>query len=447
MEPLDIVDLDRSLARATKRVRQFLRRLRTDGPLAEDESWYASDRHTSTRSTFVAVSQLASEDPWRENLRRWVYALTLTRVAEPYFVRVAAARHARELRFEAPEPGMFSVREVTHRLLAERSADKRASWMHSLAAAKEATRTVRTAEHALADALREIDSRLGEASTATPLRLPFATSVAASLARSLLDRTHDLADHCFASQGTFGNVLHLFVANQVPGVWPARPDARWLIEAVGMPALVEGLELDLGPLPRAMGASSFARALCRFGSAYARAAAPRQAAFALAQDPTLLHPYRRGALFGSLLADPAFLKSRLGFSRDAARAVAHAVAISFLGAARLEAERTLVDFATASATDIEGSLEEAFRVPYPRPLARVLPKPCRQAPVRLAAMLLAARDRRELVEEFDEDWFRNPKALSHLRDLDSLPPRTQFDEAAFTEAAAQWSSAITELAS
>ena len=434
MEPLDILSLDRSIARATSRARTYLRRLRADPERVADDVWFGSDRMVTTRATFVSVTELPASDPLRESLRRWVYALAVARIAQPIIVRAALARNARALRFARPEDGTFSVREVTAHVLAERSDEKRAAWLEALADSRYAVDAIRTVEHGLAEAVVEIETRLGETPMA-PVLLPYPRSAVAGIAQGLLNATRDLAEPSFKACGTFGNVLGLLVASDVPGVWPAQPSARWLSEMFGGSALLEGINVDVGhDSLRCLGASSFARAMCRFGAAYARAAAPKEIPFVVAHDATLLHPYRRGALFGSLIADPVFLKARLGFSRDTSRTVARSLASTFLGAARLEASRSIIDFATAPAADIEGVLEAAFFVPYPRALAGVLPKPRSGAPVRLAALLLAAADRESLVQQYDEDWFRNPRALAHLRELDAVAPPAQLDEGTLTSA-------------
>jgi hypothetical protein len=201
-------------------------------------------------------------------------------------------------------------------------------------------------------------------------------------------------------------------------VWPPRPSARWLFDQFQSTDLLDGLSLDLGPTPTSLGASSFARTLARFGAAYVRAAASSSAPFALAHDPADAHPLRRGALFASLLADPIYLRKQLGFSRDAAEKAARSLAATFLAEARLAATRALVDLALASGNSIQEVVEHALFTRVPAALSGVLPRPCRLAPLRLAAMFLATDDREALRAEFDEDWFLNPRALFFLRERD-----------------------------
>src|SRR5262249_54032974 len=160
------------------------------------------------------------------------------------------------------------------------------------------------------------------------------------------------------------------------------------------------LSLDLGTLPATLGASSFARSLARFGAAYARAAASSKEMFVVAHDPTEAHPLRRGALFASILADPLYLRRQLGFSRAVAEKAARTLAGSLLVEARLCAGRTTTDVALASASETHELMEHALKTRVSPELSGVLPRPCRQAPLRFAAMLLANDDRELLRAEF-----------------------------------------------
>jgi len=46
---------------------------------------------------------------------------------------------------------------------------------------------------------------------------------------------------------------------------------------------------------------------------------------------------------------------------------------------------------------------------------------------RFLAVALAARRFTSLVEDHDEDWFRNPRAIERLRSEAQLPPRVSVD--------------------
>jgi hypothetical protein len=189
------------------------------------------------------------------------------------------------------------------------------------------------------------------------------------------------------------------------------------------------------------------RGLARFGAAYARTAVlGHKAPFAAQADPSEAHPLRRGALFALLVVDPIFLRKKLGMSRDAAAKTARQVAASVLARVRLDATRTLVDFATSSPSEIEEAASEALKVRVPREWAGVLPRPDARAPASFAGALLACRDRQEMRGRYDEDWFENPRALHFLREIDASPRPFALAREALAGAAGALAQSLEEVA-
>jgi hypothetical protein len=302
------------------------------------------------------------------------------------------------------------------RALADREPGRRRLWLDAIGPAAPA---IASAERLVRESKVEIVSRLGKFEAA--MLVPWSGDALAAEARDFLARTADLASSLFAEREDLAGLLGDLVAREVPGVWPRAPDARWLFELFRATPLLEGLALDLGPTPRSLGASSFARGLARLGAAYARAAVVQSGAFVVASDPSEAHPLRRGALFGALLLDPFFLRKKLGLSREAAAKAARHLAGSALARARLDATRALVDFASAKTSEVEEVASEALKVRVPGEYAGVLPRPDPRAPASLAGALAATRDRDDLRDRFDEDWFENPRAMSFLRETDASP--------------------------
>jgi hypothetical protein len=94
---------------------------------------------------------------------------------------------------------------------------------------------------------------------------------------------------------------------------------------------------------------------------------------------------------------------------------------TFLAAMRLAAVGTTIDVASASSTTIAEAVEDALKVPVPPALSGVLPRPSMRAAGRFVASLLARADVALLRGTFDDDWFRNPRGLLHLREIDAGP--------------------------
>jgi hypothetical protein len=236
-----------------------------------------------------------------------------------------------------------------------------------------------------------------------------------------LRRTNDLASSLLAGAEDLAGLVGKIVARDVPGVWPTKPDARWLFDQFQGSPLLQGLTLDLGETPASLGAASFARALARLGAAYARSAVIGSAPFVISSDPSDLHPLRRGALFAGLVADRVFLQKNLGFSRDAAASTARALAATFLAELRVAAATSLLDVARVSRGAVAEAFEDALKVPIAPELMGAFPRLSARASVRFAASLLARADTSLLCGEFDDDWFRNPRGLHALRELDAAP--------------------------
>jgi hypothetical protein len=413
---LDILRLDRDIARAARAERGWWRTLRADASRAAEDAWYEPIRHVTTRTTFQEVLSLAPSDPLRAGLLAWMHRLALTRIARPSILAVASARQEANLRWDEPEPGVYSVRAVVHRVLASTGAPQGRAWLDALARSQV---PLLDRERILRQATDEITSRLGVADPA--VFVPFERAAVIAEAEQFLRATNDLASTLFDGAEHLADVIPMLVARDVPGVWPTKPDARWLFDLFQGTPLLQGLAVDLGPTPAPLGGASFVRALARLGAAYARIAVQGRAPFVITTDPSELHPLRRGALFAQLAVDPVFLRKQLGFSRDAADSTCRALAVTLLAALRLIAAHTVIDVATAKASSIAEATEDALKVPAPAELSAVVPRATPCPAHRLVAALLARGDVDELRGEFDDDWFRNPRALSFVREVDAAP--------------------------
>lgn len=415
MSELDLHKLDRDIARAARAERAFWRALRADASRAAVDAWYEPVRHVTTRGTFQEVASLSGTDPLRDARLAWIHRLALTRIAGGRILSLAQARQEPTLRLEEPEPGQHSVRAVVRSVLTEPDRRKASAWLRGLGASPS---PLLGHEKALREAMREITERLGvDPSSFTP----FDRAVVAQEATEFLRRTDDLAVSLLGRAGDLAGLVAELVARDVPGVWPTKPDARWLFDQFQGSSLLQGLTVDLGPTPAALGAASFARALARLGAAYARSAVLGGSPFALTSDASEVHPLRRGALFAALAADPLFLRKQVGLSRDAGAEASRALASTFLASARLHAVGATMDVMGATGSSIAEVMEHALKVPVPPALSGAFPRLSPRAAELFVATLLARADAAELKNAFDDDWFKNPRGLLRLRELDAAP--------------------------
>jgi hypothetical protein len=433
--PLEI--LDREVARASAdldgaRARLARGEVDVDNPLE-------AHRRVSSRATLLDLAGLG--EPLAAPLRDWILSLTLERVLWPDTLRRARAWRAPSITVATTGIAALteSPREMLLRTLREADPARRRVFADALAGGAVA---VQDAARILADrrveAARQLGGDLGALEIPVDLRAaapatggpgpqgaddvaPPPASLAALAARLLAD-TAALVDR----GSDWAAALAAGVGGSLGEGWPARLGARWLFDLFRKGPLTEGLRPALPPLPAAIGAASFARALGAFGAALADADGPR-GLFARAWAPFDLRRARRSALFAGLAADPLFAGHALGLGRDRARDQARGVARALLVTLRLDAARVLCRGALSLPGGERASLLEehtaaAIGVALPPSLAGVVPRLGPDDPMRLAGALLAARDRRALVDRFDDDWFRSPHAAHALREEDATLP-------------------------
>lgn len=261
------------------------------------------------------------------------------------------------------------------------------------------------------------------------LELPAPAPLLAAAAADLLTSTQPFAER-FApwDRGFARTVVH-----GASSGWPAHLAPRWVLSIFERIDLLRGTPIDHVRLPPILGASSFARALQSFGEAFGEAAAPRGAPFSLLRPALDLRPFRLGALFAMLVADRTFARSTLGLGPGAA--IDHARTFAGAEVARLRLASAALRTRTSlfpPRDDLDDRFREettrAWGEPLPPELAGAVPRITSATPSRFAATLLAALDRKHLIETLDEDWHKNPRAAEALRALAAEP------EPALTEA-------------
>jgi hypothetical protein len=449
--PLEI--LDGEVARAAACIRAARAALGR-GEAPDDDNPLSAYRRVSSRATYLellppapdaaardaappakgAAPPVSPGSALRDALREWVYALTLDRVLWADTLRIEAALRDESIQVEHADLGRLSAspRSLLERMLAEPASARLRLWAEAFGrGAGAAADAARIFEERRAEAVRRLSAEPDS------IEIPCDPKGAlAGLAEALLRRTEPLLER---TPGAYYDVIASSIGRSLGDGWPARLVPRWLDELFRGTGLTEGLRLDLGPLPKAFGASSFARALAAFGAALADADGPRGAPFALAYAPFDLRRARRAALFGSLPADPIFgvraLSLGHGRARDQARAIARALLTSLrLLAARVLLRGVLTLPEHARAQRFEERTAEALGAPIPPALAGVVPRLGPSDPTALMGALLAIRDRRELIERFDEDWFRNPYAARAIREEDGVVAPSRRAPAARLEA-------------
>jgi hypothetical protein len=414
----DRIALDRDVSRAATALARWRRDVAVspDGDRADP---LLGLRHVATKSTWEALGALsvnALDEPLRTGLRRWTGALIQARLAAEDDVTLAREENAERARFEGDPPRDVSWRDAWRGAVRGRTSSEVRRW---LAAAAEAATPVADARRIRAERRREVARRLGFAHPWDAV-VPTVTSTALVIsARKVLDASEDLwravsrewlrgAERIDAAE-----VLHAAVGRDAGEGWPARLAPRWLAEIFG--AHVRGLSIELPPLPEALGASSFMRALASFGRALREAMAPRTAPFSVRFDPAFLGAHRHAVLFATLAFDPVFHARVLGLGQARAASQARRVARIALVDARLDAARMILGADAEPPRELFDEMSErVLGAPLDPRLRGAWPRARDDQPARWAAVLQGPPARRAMRDSFDVDWFKNPKAWAHM---------------------------------
>ncbi len=455
-------EIDRLIARATNELRRAERLLRTEGR-SDRGNVLEAFRAVSTRSMWIELGERALKNPILAAAYPHVAVLTIARVAWQARVRVAEAWHAPTIEITGPVPERVSPRVAFERLLGEVVPEQRHVLADALAkGARALSDTTLIAEERRVEASRRLgiedldtleipvlprELRADDPSAAPePPGRPSASLV--HVAERLLDMTAELMP---SRTLRWDDAVAASLARGADEGWPARLSPRWFNDLFVKTGLFDGLTIPPFEMPRLLGAASIARALARFGAAFAEADVPRTAPFVLARPPFDLRRARRAALFGALPSDPTFAVRALGLGRSRGLSQAQDIARALLVSLRFTAARVLLRGSVpmshrARSERFEELSFRALGAPIPGVLAFVLPSADPMDPTRLAGTLLAMSDRRALIERFDEDWFQSPHAALALREEQAvLPKDPRTTEAAIEAGLAELSRTLAEL--
>jgi hypothetical protein len=283
---------------------------------------------------------------------------------------------------------------------------------------------------------KERRERRFEASRRLGLAHPYALATKADVAsasRGLLDATEPLAvellrDARKKAEGRWhaSSAMQVALARDARDGWPSRLTQRWLDDAF---KALAPRGVDAGPLPEALGGASFLRAAAAWGFAWRNACAPRSMPFAIGRDPYPVPAFRYAFALAYVVAEPSFQKRALELPSRLADAQARILRTSLFHHARVIAARALLACEErSSATLFEELGARLFGVPLPASMLDAWPDPRVTDPARLVALLGMRAFLANVVDRYDEDWFRNPKAGTHLTGLacgpafDSDPP-------------------------
>jgi len=451
---IDLPVLDRDVRRAAGRIEQ-LRAWQAEGTAtARDKARYYdpfdSVRHTAVMGTYRSLLELEPsllDVPLRDGLLRWLHELLQARIGHDLAIDDADAAHAIDPRLPAGRIAAIKKEALAREALATGATEAsltsgstldadattltyddafrsivKAPDPHHAAAALERAGELATPVAAVRKERRErrfeAARRLG---IAHPWSLATKSDVGAA-ARQLLDATEPLSVELLKvarkkSDGPWraASGIDLALGREARSGWPAHLSGRWLDDAFKALA-PRGVEV--GPFPEPLGGATFLRAAAAWGFAWRTGGTPKSLPFGLARDPYPASAYRFGFTIGHVVADPAFQRRVLDLPVRVAGAQARVLHTTMFLHARTIAARTLL----ASEENLSPSTFEEigarlFGAPLPKTMCNAWPEPNVAEPARLVGLLATQAFLRQLVERYDEDWFRNPRAGLHLTSM------------------------------
>ncbi len=420
----DLLSLDQDVARAAGNLARWRAELAAHGArdlavVADREDPFESVRHVAGQSLWDALQRLSlapAEAMHRDALRRWVYALMQARIGLVFEIAMVRAKAEPTGRFVGPPPRLVSFADAWRGVLVSTSAGQANEWLRAAADAAPLY-----ADLGRRRAARRVDValRLGLEHPWIPL-VGVAPVALSELAVRVLDATEDLWRHVQAqapqSKEVAASVFRRAVARDAGEGWPGSISMAWLASVTGM---AEGrVELEVQSLPAPLGASSFLRALYAAGC-FARISLGRCGLpFSLAEEPVCVAGHRWGLAFASLGTSIDWQVRELGLGKRTASAQVRSATYAALFELRLQAARVLLgdDASPSPEALFEELCVRLVGVPLDTRLRGAWPSRREDDPARMIAWVQAPSFIAGLRDTFDLDWYRNPRALSHMRD-------------------------------
>lgn len=445
---IDLPALDRDVRRVAQRLEQLRHWLALGTQEGRDKarSFDPFDpRVAATKSTYEALgkdSPSVLDLPLRDGLRRWVHELLQARVGLDLTLTDADEETELDPRLTASQLAELKAQELAAIAVGPgeplAAKDTRGHDAHTY---RDAFRAILTAAHdglgaaaltragelalRVAAVRKERRERRFEAARRVGLVHPWAlasTLDVRALALAFLDATEPLAVATFkrARKGADGpwrasSAIQLALGHGAQQGWPAHLGQRWLDDAF---AAIAPRGVEIGPLPAPLGSATFLRAAMTWGFAWRTTGTARSLPFALARDPYPVPAHRFGFAIASVVAEPAFQRRALDLSARVALAQSRVLRTTmFLRARTIAARAVLSADETTSASLFEEITSRVFGAPLPASMRDAWPEPRVEGPAQLLGMLGTQAFLRDLVQRYDDDWFRNPKAGKHLTSL------------------------------
>jgi hypothetical protein len=370
--------------------------------LGSSVDWDAH-RHVSGQRGLREIEE-QSASPLRDAVASWITWLTVARVSQAAEQRRDAALADARAVVRLERDAEVDVRGIVTGLLGAKTAGEARAWAIAL---PEAAAKIEEPERTLRETRAEAFRRLGvDDVSARFTGVPASTLVAS--ARELIASTDDLAREVVSRGEPWPLDLPWRLGRDAKEGWPSR--LTWRTAAGLLPGLTLRATMKGDP-PKALGASSFARALAAIGAVFHHETRQKKIEpFSMREPPLDPRPIRAGFALASALGERAMHARVLGLASGRAADQARAVAASFLLAMRADAFRV-----AQRGGDVDDLADRVFgaHLRWPSPADEDFP--------RFVAGLCTQDVVSELREREGDDWFRNPRAFATLAGMSGAP--------------------------
>ncbi len=403
---------------------QYQSKLKTDPQSADPSGPFVGVPPITQRAAFAQLRELPDNLPLRRPMQRWAYRLTDSRVNATIQRQIAQFWRGEPISIDFPQRISTTRSELITQVLS--NSRGRSQWLsalqNQLGAAAEVTSELwqRKEELAKRAGFQGVISVIDPVPDMHTLCDEWLT-LSAAISVELLPREFD-------------QLLEVALANPANQGWPARISGQSVAGLLGGTAWFRHVTVREPDWPRLIGPTSFMRALHRLGQELARARAPADYPFVIAHDPWHLAEHRLGSLLASLVLNDDWQLRVLRLRKDHARAQAHMLMRSVLQASRGLCLRLRLRIAAIQSSDVLRSAFAEhtvgiFGFELPEQFAGQLPRIDPDDAQRLLGLWLGLSDHARLIQIFDEDWYRNPRAvetvLGELLGIGELAPTTK----------------------
>jgi hypothetical protein len=390
---------------------------------------YSSREWVSRQQTFLQLQEEGGSPATLPYLLSWIRWLIDQRVNRKGLLVTATSRLQVKVQVQRPLAEEISLHELLRRSL---SHANEAETNELLVAVQEIPDVHGSLAIALWERRHEVAYRLGLSHLDAMLSPLKDAQEHQRLAEQVLEKTEEVF-HSGEKISSWAQAMMrasgvITGSERVP--FPKNMTARTIVDMFqGEAGWMDIPELRWPELGENWCSASFTRAVRSFGWAWSEATAARDVLRPFAFHPGDYVRFRTGALLSSLLGEPLFVKRCFDWTRDEQRQAQREQAWIQLMNWRLLAAKVLLRpvLANGKRAEIREAAAEFFHrawgTTYPVWLTMILPRLDQLDPSHLVAIGGARLLANSMREQFDEDWFRNPRAVEAIRHQhERMPP-------------------------